>query len=252
MDMFPRSPISGVDQHVGPEFRGIGLRRLLREFRGGGDDVFGRDSTAARPYQFSDWPLKSPSGYPDGLPADSRCGAHETPLACEARLLRPAIALVMLGTNDAALSVSSDTVRSHLTAIANWLKGKGIIPVLSTLPPRLDTPERTASVLSYNQEIRNLGREEQVPIIDLYKALTSRGMIAQGMDSDGVHPNTLGGPNCWLSNERCRSTDLRPGSLRYGHNRRNLITLRTLDLLRRNVIAPVLGKRSRGRNHHRP
>lgn len=214
--------------------------------RSGGDDPFGRDSAAARPNQFSAWPLSSPPFYEESQPADPHCRVDEAPLACEWRLLRPATALVMVGTNDAGPGVPAETVRTNVAAITEWLLSRGTIPVLSTIPPRLDGPSEAESALSYNEQIRNLGRERRVPVIDLNRALTAKGMIAKSMEADGVHPSALGGPNCWFVNERCRSTDLRPGSLRYGHNLRNLITLRTLDLLRRNVIAPVLGKRSRG------
>ena len=207
---------------------------------GGGDDPFGRDSTSTRPYQFSGWPLRTPPSYPPGMPADSRCEALESPIECEARLLRPSIALVMLGTNDASVGVPPESVRSNLEEVVDWLIQRGSIPVLSTIPPRLDAPDRTASALSYNTEIRILGQEKRVPVIDLHRAFTADGMIAAGMSADGVHPSTLGVENCWWQNERCRSTDLRPNGLRYGHNRRNLIVLQTLERLRARVIAPVL------------
>lgn len=207
---------------------------------GGGDDPFGRDSTATRPYQFTGWPLNSPPTYPGGLVADLRCGPLEAPLACESRLLKPSIALVMLGTNDASVSVPPESVRNHLAEISEWLITGGTIPVLSTLPPRLDTPERGGSASAYNSEILQLGREQRVPVIDLYRAFTARGMVAQGMSDDGVHPSTLGVNNCWWQNPRCRSTDLRPSGLRFGHNRRNLLVLQTLERLRQRVIAPVL------------
>ena len=227
-------------------FRALRLPAWASDSDCGGDDPFGRDSTATRPYQPSQWPMTTPPTYPEGLPADTHCDPSEAPLQCEEGLLLPSIALVMIGTNDAQIGVDSSEVRENVREIVTWLKGRGTIPVLSTIPPRLDTPERTASAKAYNAEIRDLGASERVPLIDLYRAFRARSMTGEGMSADGVHPSVLGGTGCWLANERCRSVDFTQRGLRFGHNRRNLITLETLDLLRRKVIVPVLTARDRG------
>lgn len=207
---------------------------------GGGDDPFGRDSTAARPSQFSNWPLISPPYYDPEIPADPRCLGSEVPLACESRIMKPAVGLILLGTNDAQWGVQSAAVRENITRISDWLLARGTIPILSTLPPRLDSDLARTSVLAFNIEIRELGRERNLPVIDLYRALTAPNMVDQGLGADGVHLNVFGTDQCWFFQERCRSVDLRPNGLRFGHNRRNLLVLQTLNRLRQRVIAPVL------------
>lgn len=221
-------------------FRGLRLPPWASDSDCGGDDPFGRDSAAARPFQFSPWPMLDPSQYASDLQPDPKCGSGETALSCEVRLLRPSIALIMLGTNDASLQLSPSMVRGFLQEQVTWLKERGVIPVLSTIPPRLDSPQREASALSYQPAIAELATEEGVPLINLWKALHTKRMANFGMASDGVHPSTFGRSGCQYFRERCRSVVFTPEALRFGHNRRNLITLQTLDLLRRKIIAPVL------------
>lgn len=221
-------------------FRGLRLPSWASDSGCGGDDPFGRDSAAARPFQFSSWPLVDPSQYAQDLQPDPRCGSSEAALTCETRLLRPSIGLIMLGTNDASLQVAAATVKGFLRDQVIWFKERGVIPVLSTLPPRLDSPQREASALSYHPVIAELAEEEGIPLINLWRALHNGRMVNFGMGSDGVHPNAFGKRGCEYLRERCRSAVFTPQALRFGHNRRNLVTLQTLDLLRRKVIAPVL------------
>lgn len=221
-------------------FRGLRLPAWASDSDCDGDDPFGRDSAAARPFQFSSWPLLDPSQYAPGFQPDPQCGSGETALTCEVRLLRPSIGLIMLGTNDASLQINGAAVKGFLRDQVIWLKERGVIPVLSTLPPRLDSPQREASALSYQPAVADLADEEGIPLINLWKALHRQRMANFGMAADGVHPNTFGRPGCEYLRERCRSVVFSPEALRFGHNRRNLITLQTLDLLRRKVIAPVL------------
>ena len=55
------------------------------------------------------------------------CQPGETPLACELRLARPAVALIMLGTNDLAGGRSLDTYRANLEQIVQTCADAGVI-----------------------------------------------------------------------------------------------------------------------------
>ena len=63
------------------------------------------------------------------------CQSGETPLECEYRVVKPSVALIMLGTNDVA-SIPLDGYRDNLRRIVQITVDRGIIPVLSLIPTR--------------------------------------------------------------------------------------------------------------------
>ena len=99
-------------------------------------------------------------------------------------------------------------------SIIDTLKGKGIIPILTTLPPL--EPERffewfckdlnKKNILKWLGEINNIYRhqenyskaieeialEKQVPIVDLRGAFLKHGNVKALLCEDGTHPNTSG------------------------------------------------------------
>lgn len=196
---------------------------------------FTRASAATKPCETSAWPLSdlpSPpsSGYCD-TPAPTECVPPETPIECETRLLRPSLALVMIGTNDAGLGGSPDPFESNLRQIVRSLTQRSIVPVLSTIPPRTDSEQRRLLGLEINERIRKVAREARLPLFDLWLALNrSSNLIDGGLLPDGVHLNVLGGWGVfpWAG----LSMFLGPTGLRYGSNLRNLLTLELLERLR--------------------
>src|SRR5258705_2577803 len=77
----------------------------------------------------------------------------ETPLRCELHLIKPGIALIMYGTNDLVSPNDPDNFRQNLTEIITQSVDAGTIPVLSTIPPRLDFMGRNVRVETYNRII---------------------------------------------------------------------------------------------------
>ncbi len=95
---------------------------------------FTRDSVTAQNGWTADEPLRRFSN-----PASECPPPHDNPLRCELHLLKPSIALVMLGTNDLEIN-DQNNYRKKLTRIVQELMVNGVVPVLSTIPPRLDNP----------------------------------------------------------------------------------------------------------------
>jgi uncharacterized protein YgiM (DUF1202 family) len=151
------------------------------------------------------------------------CNAGETPLACEYRLNKPAVALIMLGTNDTT-SVVADQFAYNMRAIANISISAGVIPVLSTIPPRNQFPGRAEA---YNQLIVDVAQELGLPLWDFYAALTT--LPNAGMSEDGTHISTP--PSGFLN-----GANFTGSYLQYGYVLRNLTMLQTLDVLRANVL----------------
>ena len=145
-------------------------------------------------------------------------------LAGEIRATNPAIALVMIGTNDAMVFGDAKAFHDHLSLIVRQLLAAGVVPVLSTLPDshfRSGAFEPTIRV--FNQVIANVAAHFAVPLWNLQRSLGR--LPSQGLSSDGVHldvsPN--GGGSFW------------PGDLLFAQNLRNLQALRILDWFRETI-----------------
>lgn len=145
---------------------------------------------------------------------------------CELLLSRPAVALIMFGTNDLE-HYSPGTFRSSLTAIVQGCVAGGVIPVLSTIPHRYDSAARAARVIPYNQIIIDVATSNQVPLWNYWLALERPGMVNGGISADGIHPNALNGSD---------SANFGSGGLRYGYNQRNFTALQVLEKITRVVI----------------
>jgi lysophospholipase L1-like esterase len=95
-------------------------------------------------------------------------------------------AVVMLGTNDAA-NAYTGAFDTRLASIVDALEARGIVVVLSTIPPRVGT-----SVTAYNDAIRAFASTRGLPLIDYYQEIVLRrtGTSWQGtlISGDGVHP----------------------------------------------------------------
>jgi hypothetical protein len=148
-------------------------------------------------------------------------------LACEYRLLRPAVALIMYGTNDVE-SFTPPAYRANLADLVEQTIEAGVIPVLSTIPPRLDKRRKNALVKAFNRRVFLIAREYEVPLWNYWRSLQGERMVHSGISTDGIHPNLYGA---------CESSigcayDFTAKGLRYGYNQRNLGALRVLERVR--------------------
>ncbi|MGB7339352.1 MAG: SH3 domain-containing protein [Phototrophicaceae bacterium] len=153
----------------------------------------------------------------------SVCELGESPLACEYRLTRPAVALILIGTNDTNM-VPIDEYAANLQFIVDYSINQGVIPVLNTLPPRMSFPGRAES---YNDVIIRIASARGLPLIDFYSALVV--LPDSGMNDDGIHPSS---PPLRFE----QAGDFRGNNLLYGYTIRNLTTLQALHSLRINVL----------------
>jgi hypothetical protein len=150
----------------------------------------------------------------------SACLPGETPLVCEYRVVRPAVALILLGTND-VLTMSTGRYEEFMRRVIETSIDMGVIPVVSTLP---DYYSEEAKVRAMNEIIVRLSREYQVPLWDYWASL--QPYPKRGLSIDGVHPS-------WAV-----PADFTPDYLHYGLTNRNLTALQALDTLWRLVIEP--------------
>ncbi len=158
----------------------------------------------------------------------SDCPApYDTMLKCEYHLTRPSVSLVLIGTNDLELINNITDFTTNLTRIVTDSVSAGVIPVLSTLPPRTDNATLTARIPAYNDAIYAVGAAQQVPVWNYWQAMTAPTMVNQGLDGDGLHPNV------YLGSAPANFTD--PG-LTYGYNQRNFTAVQVLAKIKSIVI----------------
>lgn len=182
-------------------------------------DSFSRASATA----VAGWSAASALAPLDDPPAGC---AGISALSCEYRLMQPSVALVMYGTND----IESYTPRAYaenLHAIVDRSITVGVIPVLSTIPPRLDGKHRNGLAQRFNRIVVTIAASERIPVWNYWRSLQAPGVVHSGISGDGVHPNIAG-----------ESLDFTRRGLRYGYNRRNLGALRVLDRIRSTLALP--------------
>ncbi len=155
--------------------------------------------------------------------AASYCNKGETPLACEYRITRPSVALILLGTGD---QHTWQGFEGRYRTIIEYTINQGIIPVLMTKGDDLEHRDNSAPSGYINDIIRRLSREYDVPLLDLRQAIN--GLPNLGFNSDGFHYNTPpDGKSCYFDAEH----------MKYGYTIRNLTALQILDALRRQVLS---------------
>ena len=154
--------------------------------------------------------------------ADGRCTGGESPLACEYRLHKPSVALILLGTGD---QHAWQGFEARYRQIIEYTLAQGIVPVLITKADDLESLENTAPPGFTNGVIRALAVEYDVPLLDLRMAVD--GLPNRGCLPDGFHYNTPpDGRSAYFDDDH----------LRYGYTVRNLTALQVLDALRRYVL----------------
>ncbi|MBN1310828.1 MAG: SGNH/GDSL hydrolase family protein [Anaerolineae bacterium] len=138
---------------------------------------------------FSTTSMAAGSGFTSSGPLDpiwanpNWCRHGESPLACEYRIVNPSLALIMFGTSDVT-SIKIDKFEGYLRTMIEETIDAGIVPILSTFPPRPDYPENSQT---YNQIVVQLATDYDIPLVNLWLALQD----VPGYGVDPEHPNQL-------------------------------------------------------------
>lgn len=109
-----------------------------------------------------------------------------SPLECELGMTRPAVALIMIGTNDVILG-DIGSFRANLNRIVTITERYGVVPILSTIPFRFDSPGRPDLVNAFNQEIVKIAQAHSIPLWNYWLAIAP--LPNNGVSIDGVHPS---------------------------------------------------------------
>lgn len=175
-----------------------------------------RASLSARVGELSTWALEGSS------PA----------LFEEVNAINPGFAVLMLGTNDNGSGTfeyylgprAYRTVAGAFVKMVDELSARGIVPIITYIPPVLNEAARGWLTPAFNAVLRGVATAKLVPTIDFYSPALSVG--ASAFDSDGIHPLAHPTSACLLN----------AAGLAYGYNIRNLTTLEVLDKVRQVVV----------------
>jgi hypothetical protein len=143
------------------------------------------------------------------------CRAGESPAACEYRVAKPSLAIIMFGTNDASYTDAA-SYDYYLRTLVILTLQNGTLPLLNTFPTR---PEAADKSLLLNQIVIKIAADYGVPLVNLNRALES--LPNQGVDpKDTIH----------LSAPPDKRVDVFSAqNLQYGFTVRNLVTLQALQ-----------------------
>jgi hypothetical protein len=154
------------------------------------------------------------------------CQPGETPLACEYRLKRPAVALISFGANDVR-HVDEVTYAGQLRRIVDESMAAGVLPVLFTFSYSSEA-EFWPQAVNLNLAVIEVAAEKQVPVVNLW--LAARILPDYGLDVDQTH----------LKNSGFNFIKFTGGNEAfYGVTLQNLLALRTLDAVRQFMLANV-------------
>jgi lysophospholipase L1-like esterase len=129
----------------------------------------------------------------------------------------------MIGTNEVGY-VPLATYRHNMERIVEISIEMGIVPVLSTVPPRIGYE---AEVLAYNQSLREISQEQQIPLWDYGHAM--RIFLPNSLGFDGVHPSLP-------AHGREDAANFRSENLFAGYVLRNLSALFVLNQLWQDIV----------------
>jgi lysophospholipase L1-like esterase len=134
------------------------------------------------------------------------------------------VALIMIGTNDSG-GVAPTEYAANLRRIIEISISMGVIPVISTIPPKHVDAWNNARVDEWNTIIRNMARQYDIPLWDYWLALQKAPN--QGIGPDGIHPSA---PPDGATGK------LMGDYLNYGYTIRNLTALKVLNAVWRQAL----------------
>lgn len=163
-----------------------------------------------------------------GWSAGATISGSPCPIEQEISAISPQLAVTMLGTNNTYAEGVVAFDRDLLKGV-DLMLSKGVVPLLSTIPPRGDKADANALVAEMNAIIRAIAQMRQIPLMDYWQTLIN--IPGYGLAGDGVHPQV------YMSGGLARGCWLTPDALQKGTNARNLITLEALDRARQYLLS---------------
>lgn len=188
-------------------------------------DAFTRDSLASES-AFNSASVLDSFRVPDE--GKDICQPGEKPLECEIRVMKPAFAFILFGGNEVrSFDMGLDVYSNQIQQLIDVTTTRGVIPILTTFP---HAPDFHENATSYNEALRSIAADQQIPLIDLEVAVLPlpNGGVSE---EDGFHMSQRGirgdVTDNWIM--------LNGEETQYGATLRNLLTLQMLDTMRQEL-----------------
>ena len=159
-----------------------------------------------------------------GWSASAALAGSPPPVEQELDAIHPRYATLMYGTNDSGGRTVSAYAEDMLD-LTDLMIARGVVPILSSIPPRDDSASADLRVPVFNLVVRGIAEGRGVPFVDLHRELAA--LPDHGLGPDGVHPTTCRVEGAY------RGCVLTAPCLSAGFNVRNLLTITALDRARR-------------------
>jgi lysophospholipase L1-like esterase len=105
---------------------------------------------------------------------------------------RPDYVLILEGINDINVQTSSATIVGNLDAMVRMVKGRGAVPLISSLLPATKHGISINRIRTVNEGISAIAEREDIVFVDNYTAFGEDGDFTLLLSDDGLHPNSLG------------------------------------------------------------
>ena len=109
-----------------------------------------------------------------GIRADEMLSGGKSNMPPLEKLLdqyKPQIVVLMLGTNDASAGRKVEDFRQDITKAVQLMIDRGIVPILSTIPPHVGKSELAHS---YNDALRFMSKKASLPLVDFEAEILTR------------------------------------------------------------------------------
>jgi lysophospholipase L1-like esterase len=109
-----------------------------------------------------------------GMRADELLAGSKNKLPSLAKLLdtyKPQMVVLMIGSNDASAGHTVDDYKADVAKALDLMDERGVICILSTIPPHVGKPELAKK---YNEALRELAKSRELPLIDYEQEILKR------------------------------------------------------------------------------
>lgn len=162
----------------------------------------------------------------DPIWAGTGCAGNENPVMCEYRRFQPSISIIMVGLMDVRYNTSPDLFRSNIEQLIQMSINEGVIPVITNIVVIPEQQRLSFDVsLKINDILLDTADQYQIPMINLWRAV--QPLPNNGIGPDQTHLRHVVGSFCSFTG----------AEQTVGGTLRNLLTLETLDELRRKLSA---------------